>query len=139
LSWFFGAPDRTDPTAGRDRPAPWNPRSGFEGEGAIQGDVSRPKQSGGRVTATEKKLIARLPPVSDEGGDRRQAGHLGAGERSVRRVSRSRSRLRNSPLPGRPNEARSLRERAKNRKPEGQGSQREAAVCRRPGALNKSG
>ena len=40
-------------TAERDRPAPWNPRSGFEGEGAIQGDVSRPKQSGGRVTATD--------------------------------------------------------------------------------------
>ena len=79
------------------------------------------------------------PPVSDEGGDRRQAGHHSAGERSVRVFMRSRSRLRNSREPGRPREARSLREQAKNRKPEGQGSQREASVCRRPGALKKSG
>ncbi|HBB16577.1 MAG TPA: hypothetical protein DCZ97_06055 [Syntrophus sp. (in: bacteria)] len=28
--------------------------SGFEGEGANQGAVSRPEQSGGRVTATDK-------------------------------------------------------------------------------------
>jgi len=41
--------------------------------------------------------------------------------------------------PVRPSKAMPLRERAKNRKPEGQGSQREASVCRRPGALNKSG
>ena len=36
--------------------------------------------------------------------------------------------------PGRPGEAWSLRERTKNRKPEGRGSQREARVCRWPGA-----
>ena len=64
------APDRTVSTAGQDRPAPCNPRSGFEGEGAIQGDVSRPKQSGGRVTATEKKMIARgrLSPTKEVTG-----------------------------------------------------------------------
>ncbi len=39
----------------------------------------------------------------------------------------------------RPSEARSLRERANKRKPEGLGSQRVASVCRRPGAPNKSG
>ena len=33
--------------------------SGFEGEGANQGDVARPERSGGRVTTTEKRLIAR--------------------------------------------------------------------------------
>ena len=67
LTWVFRAPDRTVSTAGRDRPAPWNPRSGFEGEGANQGGVSRPKRSGGRVTTTEKKLIARsrLSPTKE--------------------------------------------------------------------------
>ena len=117
LSWFFGAPDRTDPTAGRDRPAPWNPRSGFEGEGAIQGDVSRPKQSGGRVTATEKKLIARgrLSPTKEVTGGRRatlaqesgaSAGFRGRGadcatsrSRGVRGFMRSRSRPQR-PRPG---------------------------------------
>ena len=47
-----------------------------------------------------KKNDHPRPPVSDEGGDRRHAGHLGAGERSVRGVSRSRSRLRISPRTG---------------------------------------
>lgn len=41
--------------------------------------------------------------------------------------------------PGRPSEARSRRERAKRRKPEGLGSQRAAPVCRRPGAPSKRG
>ena len=41
--------------------------------------------------------------------------------------------------PVRPSKAMPLRERAKNRKPEGQGSQRGAPVCRRPGAPNRSG
>ena len=73
LTPVFRAPDRTVSTAGRDRPAPWNPRSGFEGEGAIQGAVSRPERSGGRVTATEKKLIARgrLSPTKEVTGGRR--------------------------------------------------------------------
>ena len=80
--------------------------SGFEGEGANQGDVSRPEQSGGRVTATEKEDDRPRPPVSDEGGDRRQAGHHGAGERSVRGFSRSRSRPQR-PRTGSPSKARS--------------------------------
>ena len=42
--------------------------------------------------------------------------------------------------PGRPNEVRSRWERARVLKlPEGQGSQRAAPVCRRPGAPNRSG
>jgi len=47
--------------------------SGFEGEGAYKGDVSRPEQSGGRVTATEKTMIAcgRLSPTKEESGGRR--------------------------------------------------------------------
>jgi len=80
------------------------------------------------------------PPVSDEGGDRRQAGHRGAGERSVRVFMRSRSRLRKGREPVRPRATRSHRERARVlKKPEGQGSQRAAPVCRRPGAPNRSG
>lgn len=139
LTQVFRAPDRTVSTAGRDRPAPWNPRSGFEGEGANQGDVSRPERSGGRVTATEKRLIARgrLSPTKEVTGGRRttlaQESEASAGFRG-RGADCATARE-----PGRPREARSLRERAKNRKPEGQGSQREASVCRRPGAPNRSG
>ena len=89
-SWvpFFDLGFSKRPT-GRTRPEGEDVRrpgiraSGFEGEGANRGDVSRPKQSGGRVTATDKKVIAR-----------------GAGERSVRVFMRSRSRLRKSPRPG---------------------------------------
>jgi len=33
-----------------------------------KGDVSRPKRSGGRVTATNEKNERPEPPVSDEGG-----------------------------------------------------------------------
>ena len=107
------APDRTVSTAGRDRPAPWNPRSGFEGEGAIQGDVSRPERSGGRVTATEKKLIARgrLSPTKEVTGGRRatMAQESGASASSCGRGADCASARE----PGRPNEERSLRERAR--------------------------
>ena len=70
MTLVFGAPDRTGSTGGRSRPAPWNPRSGFEGEGANRGDVSRPEQSGGRVTTTERILIARgrLSPTKEAAG-----------------------------------------------------------------------
>ena len=101
--------------------------------------MSRPEQSGGRVTATEKKLIARgrLSPTKEVTGGRRatlaQESGASAGFRG-RGADCATARE-----PGRPREAWSLRERAKNRKPEGQGSQREAAVCRRPGVPNKSG
>lgn len=57
---------------------------------ARKGDVSRPEQSGGRVTATDeegrhagvaptRKKGRPWPPVSDEGGDRRLAGALVCG------------------------------------------------------------
>ena len=69
--------------------------------------VSRVRaRTGSRVSSGAKRRASHgdrkendcpRPPVSDEGGDRRQAGHLGAGERSVRR---SRSRLRISPRTG---------------------------------------
>jgi hypothetical protein len=49
------APDRSGaPTGGTDR-RPGIRASGFEGEGANQGAVSRPKRSGGRVTATDEE------------------------------------------------------------------------------------
>ncbi len=113
LAWVFGAPDRTDPTAGRDRPAPWNPCSGFEGEGANQGDVSRPERSGGRVTATEKNLIARgrLSPTKEVTGGRRAttAQESGASASSCGRGADCASARE----PVRPSEARSHRERAR--------------------------
>ena len=95
--------------------------------------MSRPERSGGRVTATDIKNDRPRPPVSDEGGDRRQEGHHGAGGAAsvVLRRGAGRAKARE---PGRPSETRSHRERAKNRKPEGLGSQRVAPVCRRPGA-----
>ena len=95
----FGAPDRTGSTAGRHRPAPWNPRSGFEGEDAIQGDVSRPEQSGGRVTTTERKMIARGCLSPTLGGDRQTSGPPWRKRRSVRGFA-ARSRLRKSPRTG---------------------------------------
>ena len=52
---------------------------------------------------------------------------------------RSRSRLRNSPRTGASARSEVAPGAGKERKPEGQGSQREASVCRRPGAPNKSG
>jgi len=76
------------------------------------GDVSRPERSRGRVTATgeegrhervaptRKENDRPRPPIFDEGGDRRQAGHHSAGGRSVRVFMRSRSRLRISPRTG---------------------------------------
>ena len=62
--------------------------------------MSRPEQSGGRVTATDVKMTARgrLSPTKEVTGG--QAGHHGAGERSVRVFLRSRSRLRISPRTG---------------------------------------
>ncbi len=105
LTW--ASPERPD---GRSQPKDGTVRrhgirfSGFEGESANQGDVSRPERSGGRVTTTGERGVTNvsaptrkendrpLPPVSDEGGDRRQAGHQGAGERSVRGFA-ARSRL----------------------------------------------
>ena len=113
LTWVFGAPRRTDPTAGRDRPAPWNPRSGFEGEGANQGDVSRPEQSGGRVTTTETKLIARsrLSPTKEVTGGRR-ATIAQEGGASASPCGRG-ADCAKAREPVRPREARSLRERAR--------------------------
>ncbi len=74
MIWFY--PERP---ARRTRPKGGTVRrpvirfSGFEGEGANQGDVSRPERSGGRVTATEKKMIARgrLSPTKEVTGGRR--------------------------------------------------------------------
>jgi len=141
IFWVFGAPDRTGSTEGRDRPAPWNPRSGFEGEGAIQGDVSRPERSAGRVTATEKKLIARsrLSPTKEVTGG--HAGHLGAGGEASAFLCGRGADCAKAREPGRPSEARSRRERAKEKyqMPEGLGSQRVAPVCREPGAPSKRG
>jgi len=113
LTWVFGAPDRTDSTAGRGRPAPWNPRSGFEGEGATQGGVSRPERSGGRVTATEKKLIARsrLSPTKEVTGGWR-ATTAQEGRASASSCGRG-ADCAKACEPVRPNEVRSLRERAK--------------------------
>ena len=112
LTQVFRAPDRTVSTAGRGRPAPWNPRSGFEGEGANQGDVSRPERSGGRVTATEKKLIARgrLSPTKEVTGGRRAttAQESGASASSCGRGADCASARE----PGR-REARSHRKRAR--------------------------
>jgi len=45
----------------------------------------------------QKETDRPQPPVSDEGGDRRQAGYHRTGERCVRVFMRSRSRLRISP------------------------------------------
>ncbi|MCK9364156.1 MAG: hypothetical protein M0P74_11250 [Syntrophales bacterium] len=100
IACFIFCPGFLERPDGRNRPAPWNPRSGFEGEGANQGDVSRPERSGGRVTATDIENDRPRLPVSDAGGDRQPAGHHGAGERSVRVFMRSRSRLRKSPRTG---------------------------------------
>ncbi|MDP1992857.1 MAG: hypothetical protein Q8K00_17735 [Syntrophales bacterium] len=101
--------------------------------------MSRPERSGGRVTATEKKLIARsrLSPTKEVTGGRRATTAQESGA-SASPCGRG-ADCATAREPGRPREARSLRERAKNRKSEGQGSQREASVCRRPGAPNKSG
>jgi len=88
-------------------------RFSFEGEGANQGDVSRPERSGGRVTTTEKEDDRPQPPVSDEGGDRRQAGHHGAeGGASASLCGRG-ADCANARDLARPSEARSHRERAR--------------------------
>ena len=81
---------RSGPQGGTDR-RPGIRASGFEGEGANQRAVSRPEQSGGRVTATEKKMIARgsLSPTKEESGCCRRTLfmiHVFADERSVRRT-----------------------------------------------------
>jgi len=74
--------------------------SGFEGEGATQGDVSRPERSAGRVTATDIENDRPRLPVSDEGGDRQPSGPPWRSRRSVRGFA-ARSRLRkNSPRTG---------------------------------------
>jgi len=101
--------------------------------------VSRPKQSGGRVTATDKKVIARsrLSPTKEETGGKRATSAQESGA-SASLCGRGADCAKARDL-ARPSEARSHQERAKKRKPEGQGSQREASVCRRPGAPNKSG
>ena len=92
--------------------------------------MSRPERSGGRVTTTEKKLIARgcLSPTKEVTGSRRatmaQEGGASAffcGRRADCELARE---------PGRPNEVRSLRERArvlKNRRAEAVSAQRLSA------------
>jgi len=69
----------------------------------------RGREPGRRVSSRAKRRASHddrketdrpQPPVSDEGGDRRQAGHHSAGGRSVRVFMRSRSRLRISPRTG---------------------------------------
>ena len=101
--------------------------------------MSRPERSGGRVTATEKKLIAhgRLSPTKEVTGGRRAttAQESGASASSCGRGADCASARDLA----RPSEARSHQERAKRKKPEGRGSQRAAPVCRRPGAPNRSG
>ncbi len=139
MTWVLSA--RTDgPGRRRGRPAPWNPRQRFRGRGREPG---RRVSSGAKRRASHddrKETDRPQPPVSDEGGDRRQAGHDCAGERSVRVFMRSRSRLRISPRTG-ASERSEVAPEAGNglKKPEGLGSQREASVCRRPGAPNRSG
>lgn len=124
--------------------------SGLEGEGAkrepylvrskAKDELRRPTRRG--VTHVSPRRGKRNdrpgPPVSDEGGVRQpkgrtneQAGGASAG------FSRSRRRLGEAREPVRPNEVRSLRERAMKKRPEGQGSQRAASVCRRPGAQHR--
>ena len=102
--------------------------------------MSRPEQSGGRVTTTERKLIAHgcLSPTKEVTGSRRatMAQESGASASSCGRGAHC-AKARE---PVRPNEVRSRREQARVfKKPEGQGSQRAASVCRRPGAPNRSG
>ena len=109
----------------------------------------RGREPGRRVSSGAKRRASHddreendrpQPPVSDEGGDRRQAGHHRAGGRSVRVFMRARSRLRISPRTGASERSEAAPGAGKGlKKPEGQGSQREASVCRRPGAPNRSG
>ena len=94
LTLVFRAPDRTDSTAGRGRPAPWNPRKRFRGRGREPG---RRVSSGAKRRASHddrEKMIASgcLSPTKEVTGS--QAGHHGTGGRSVRVFMRSRSRLR---------------------------------------------
>ncbi|MCK9364177.1 MAG: hypothetical protein M0P74_11355 [Syntrophales bacterium] len=88
---------------------------------------------------TEKKLIARgrLSPTKEVTGGRRATLAQESGASAGYRGRGADCATAREPV--RPNEARSPRERAKSRKPEGLGSLREAPVCRRPGAPNKSG
>ena len=85
-------------------------------------------------------MIARgcLSPTKEVTGS--QAGHHGAGERSVRVFMRSRSRLRISPRTGASERSEVAPGAGKgSKKPEGQGSQRAASVCRRPAAPQDRG
>ena len=88
--------------------------------------MSRPKQSGGRVTATEKIMIARsrLSPTKEvTGGCQAHCTHVFADEWSVRGFMRSRSRPQR-PRTGSPNVVRSA----------GTG-QRRSTKCRRGGPV----
>ncbi len=102
--------------------------------------MSSPEQSGGRVTATEKKVIARgrLSPTKEvTGGMRATTAQESGASASLCGREADCAKARE---PVRPNEARSLRERARVlKKSEGRGSQRVAPVCRRPGAPSRSG
>jgi len=111
LGFWSARTDGLDRRAGAVR-CPGIRASGFEGEGANQGDVSRPEQSGGRVTTTEKKRIARgrLSPTQEVTGGRRatMAQESGASAFSCGRGADCATARE----PVRPREARSLRERA---------------------------
>ena len=113
--------------------------------------MSRSEHSGARVTATAEEgrhaCVAPTrdeddrpgPPVSDEGGVRRLSGAPMSRRAERPRVCSRGADCVNARDPVRPSEVRSLRERAMKKRPEGQGSQRAASVCRRPGAPNRSG
>jgi hypothetical protein len=103
-----------------------------------EGESRRPARRGVTNVSPRrgKENDSPRPPVSDEGSDRRQAGHLGAGERSVRGFMRSRSRPQKSPRPGSRSTATSAGFRANGKYllPEGRACRHAAVVRRDPEA-----
>jgi hypothetical protein len=105
--------------------------------------VSRPEQSGGRVTATGEE--GRHECAAPAGDCNREGGRGNTGAAAVHKAGEERrfgaTPATATPLPSswkardpvRLSETRSLRVRARRKRPEGQGSHREACVCRRPG------
>jgi hypothetical protein len=104
--------------------------------------VSRPEQSGGRVTATGEE--GRHECAAPAGDCNREGGRGNTGAAAVHKAGEERrfgaTPATATPLPSswkardpvRLSETRSLRVRARRKRPEGQGSHREACVCRRP-------
>jgi len=122
--------------------------SGLEGEGAKGSRVpSGAKRRTGhgdrrggasrmcRPDEGKKDARGRLSPTKEESGGPEGAPMSRRAERP--RVCGRGADCVNARDPVRPNEVRSLRERAMKKRPEGQGSQRAASVCRRPGAQHR--